>query len=494
MEPERQIEKLLRASARKRREEAGTPKELHPAARRMLQAEVARLARKPNKGSLLLDLYNLLRPRLVFVLCALAVCFVSVSLLLPALSKVKSKAMVASNPAREARLARTDEQPPTATAPSGSVERLVSRQPGESSNADAVTAAGAVQPVETVTGANPRGTIDVALAGEEKKAENQPASPPATSLGRFGRGGGGGSGRGGFGGGRSGGGGVASLGQNTSPNKSAAESVSKDAARLERDTSNVALSFTNSGDFGIANGVASNSSVDKEAADRRNMGLNDSQGAKPTATAAPGAQFEQGYTSGYYRSAAQANAADDESVTRQQFVNAGNQQRTRAQASNSLTNALPLLNNFNVVQRGNELQVVDEDGSVYNGFVESTNMIQMSAAIGRAQPAARPETVLNTAGQATPTEQNYFFLVSGTNRSLKQNIRFSGNFVASENEAQFNLQTNAQIQNQFQKAIQNAATNLMKVPLANYRIDGTAELGNNQKLQINAVPSPPPAP
>ena len=41
-EPERPIEKLLRAAAKKRRDEAGAPFELHPADRRLLQGEVAR--------------------------------------------------------------------------------------------------------------------------------------------------------------------------------------------------------------------------------------------------------------------------------------------------------------------------------------------------------------------------------------------------------------------------------------------------------------------
>src|SRR5579859_2238953 len=41
-EPERPIEKLLRAGARQRRERAGEGWEIHPATRRLLQGEVAR--------------------------------------------------------------------------------------------------------------------------------------------------------------------------------------------------------------------------------------------------------------------------------------------------------------------------------------------------------------------------------------------------------------------------------------------------------------------
>ena len=49
MEPERNIEKLLRAFAKKRRADAGDPLKLHPALRRQLQAEVARLTRELDK-------------------------------------------------------------------------------------------------------------------------------------------------------------------------------------------------------------------------------------------------------------------------------------------------------------------------------------------------------------------------------------------------------------------------------------------------------------
>src|SRR5205809_922369 len=42
-EPDKKMDQLLRTYARKRREEAGGPPELHPATRRLLQAEAAKL-------------------------------------------------------------------------------------------------------------------------------------------------------------------------------------------------------------------------------------------------------------------------------------------------------------------------------------------------------------------------------------------------------------------------------------------------------------------
>src|SRR5271165_7039653 len=45
-EPERPVEKLLRASAKERRDKAGRSWEIHPATRRLLQQEVARRFRR----------------------------------------------------------------------------------------------------------------------------------------------------------------------------------------------------------------------------------------------------------------------------------------------------------------------------------------------------------------------------------------------------------------------------------------------------------------
>ena len=67
MEPERQIEKLLRASAKKRRDKMGAPLELHPATRRLLQDEAARRAPRRGEHGFFQTLLVLLRRRLVLV-------------------------------------------------------------------------------------------------------------------------------------------------------------------------------------------------------------------------------------------------------------------------------------------------------------------------------------------------------------------------------------------------------------------------------------------
>src|SRR2546423_13658585 len=84
MELERPIEKLLRAWAKKRRQDAGAPSELHPATRRLLQGEVARNFDKeaPSKGSFSTR-FAALWPRFALGLGVFAVLAVAVWLIVP---------------------------------------------------------------------------------------------------------------------------------------------------------------------------------------------------------------------------------------------------------------------------------------------------------------------------------------------------------------------------------------------------------------------------
>ena len=92
MEPERNIEKLLRAYAKRRRAKAGDAFTLHPATRRLLQGEVARqtppAADEPESWSL----WDVLRERWAALLGFALVIFFMASLVSPPLSKAKMKA------------------------------------------------------------------------------------------------------------------------------------------------------------------------------------------------------------------------------------------------------------------------------------------------------------------------------------------------------------------------------------------------------------------
>src|ERR1035441_8815835 len=91
MEPERKIEKLLRAYAKKRRADAGDAFKLHPATRRLLQGEVARRAPKPDDEDDSVSLWDLFRERWAVLLGFALIMFFGAALFLPALSKAKMK-------------------------------------------------------------------------------------------------------------------------------------------------------------------------------------------------------------------------------------------------------------------------------------------------------------------------------------------------------------------------------------------------------------------
>src|SRR5882672_320178 len=116
MEPERPVEKMLRDYAKKRREEAGAPLELHAATRRLLQGEVAR-RRAKNQGQpqsfakLLLAAW----PRIAAAIGLFAVLVFVVSVWLPGRNRPKGQFDLAQNE-RAAGAAPSNEPRPVAGA------------------------------------------------------------------------------------------------------------------------------------------------------------------------------------------------------------------------------------------------------------------------------------------------------------------------------------------------------------------------------------------
>jgi hypothetical protein len=123
--PDRKIEELLRAYAAKRREEIGAPLELHPAARRLLQAEVARL--HPREAAPPATWWNslaVLWPRLAFAAAVFVVLGICVWWLVPR-----------GDQALE--MARNDAPEQPLTAAKGLAENGQNMRPGELSRASA---------------------------------------------------------------------------------------------------------------------------------------------------------------------------------------------------------------------------------------------------------------------------------------------------------------------------------------------------------------------
>jgi hypothetical protein len=127
--------------------------------------------------------------------------------------------------------------------------------------------------------------------------------------------------------------------------------------------------------------------------------------------------------------------------------------------------------------------------------------MQMQPAIAQNEPAltATPPVVAPKPAEMqqnialrdeVQAAQNYFFRVTGTNQTLKQNVVFTGNLLA-------NAAPN-KLPQQFQSGggagfgggqLQAALTN--QLPWSNSRIAGTAVVAATNNVEINAVPLAP---
>src|SRR6266699_2565613 len=121
MESERHIEKLLRACAKKRRDETGGPFDLHPATRRLLQGQVTRqFAKHQQQRRWMSELFVRLRPRVVWG-AALIVVLALASLWLPTLTRSRSKASLDKHELAVRRTADVMSPQPTVPSAAGPV-------------------------------------------------------------------------------------------------------------------------------------------------------------------------------------------------------------------------------------------------------------------------------------------------------------------------------------------------------------------------------------
>ena len=149
-----------------------------------------------------------------------------------------------------------------------------------------------------------------------------------------------------------------------------------------------------------------------------------------------------------------------------------------------------MLASFQVQQSGEELRIVDADGSVYSGTLRL-------AAPTRRAPTAKPEASAapraSRASQALLADktvdrldsdrlgpQTYTFRVAGTNLSLSKKVVFTGSLLAT------NLNTVGGL-----GGGQNAPAQLGVPSLLNTRITGKVVVGTSKPVEINALPASP---
>lgn len=526
MNDERPIEKLLRRAAQKRNDEAGAPPELHPANRRLLQAEVARQFPQPQAQAAAREstppFWVALTRRWAYALALIPVIGIVVVVVLPTMSKSKSKAsmeLAQSAPVETmtAPAIMTDAAlaPQPAAATRAESDRLAydSLAPGRSGGGNLLATRSLEfesQPAATVTGATFSGASreDTALrvitdssasdtssygfnlAGAATARRQEAAtgrlakgtetesfyrSAPATVL---------------------------------APEASPATKVVS-SSETKAKTADLALQSTSAParELGVkteASRVTNfYAAAPKElnAATPAPAGVMNNLGAIAATEIAKDGYSDDKAWLARGGGGAGADRQQRSTLNSQAFSNLSAEQMA-AKKYNDRARKLtpPVLVNFKVEQAGRDLRVVDGDGSVYNGVVNEENTLYK-------QMIERHEQKLATANNSrfnfqtpklaeaiAPAKQQqqqdgdyYLYRVEGTNRTLNQNVVFTWNFVDTNALANGNLN----YQNVQQKLDATKLPAQFPALLQNSFINGRAQFGEGREVEVNAVPVKP---
>lgn len=442
MEPERKIEKLLRAYAKKRRADAGDAFKLHPTTRRMLQGEAARSAPKLDEEDDSVSLWDLFRERWAVLLGFALIMFFGAALVLPVLSKAKMKS---KNVEAMSSLKQIGAAAQTAAADNrgrlpATLDELTNQLGSDRALTDSVS-----------------GQRFVYLAGGAKLEALQSNDVLAYSP--------------------------------TDEKNRAVLFADGSVQRVRRDEFSA---LTNRSQQSVE--LVENSPSRKLAETPATLAV---AAPAPAAVPPPAGEFAA--------AASSHNLMKEKSTTVQgaiifktemttntlQFA-ANNSQRfvQAATAKNP-----PVLAAFEVQQSGNAISVVDRDGSIYNGTVQPVELALQDDLSKAKEAADKPAVLLDAAkkdlgfaGNIQSPAQNYSFRVAGANRSLNQNVVFVGNLIAISNVAANTAQNSGGGGGKNQSAAANVAPQQI---FSNSRIAGTVTIDNTNEVEINAVPVAP---
>jgi hypothetical protein len=421
-EPERHIEKQIKAYANKRRAEAGAPFEMHPATRNLLQAEVARSIRERRcGGSFRSQLSISLWPRIAFGVSMLAVLVVGTWLFLQTHKEPNKSFELAKNvPTTTVRSA--DESETKGIAPKTMAE--VARPEGRMDRD--LTTPNELPQVKTAP--TEKRFVAAPKLADQKKAES--TSVPIAELG---------------------------LKPTVVP-----------AARQP------AVGQPNVNNPGATVPALSAAPVP----------------VKP-ATPSLSAIFYAGKETDRLNSEMSSVSSATQGFAR---VDTLPKRSTDGDRSELKT----VLLSFQMEQTGDQVRVIDRDGSTYAGYLQKADATsEQQIAGGKDQAANREQkTKALIATQSAKLEgtfgyeanQDYFFRVVGTNRGLNQQVIFTGHLLAIAGNTDIsknNLNTTAA--KQLQLPVQNQTGSL----LLNSRINGTALVGGSNTVEIQAVPLAP---
>ena len=500
MEPERKIEKWLKAYAKKRRTQADDPFKLHPATRRLLQSEVARDQPKSDDEDESVSLWEVIRQQWAILLSFAACIFLVGIILLPVTyyaAKKKSQTLATVSGARE-----------TANAPAVVSEEKLQASLGEKKDLDLAHHGLAGEETNAV------------LLADDRKAFVDRDTVSATNNAPF-----------------------PTVAMTVTPSAAPAMSESIKATPLEispgPSTATPPSPVVAGGDYMVTRQPESSASVSNS--------LNGSYASQPTppplvAAAAPNENLPTGQAGEQFQEAApgamppvetpasEQNAAALQSwaLSKSELHAATSRQLGELQNvyknSVALLPATPVLANFQVQQNGNAIRLVDQDGSVYEGslqpmYQKTEDQSELDANRRAMQNAVTvvaglPSQQITAAQDALQLAQTYFFHVYGTNRTMKQTVAFTGSLTvnsASTNSANlaFGLTDHAvnsrgggfggvgggggggAVGSTFDRTKSEATNQLAQLPWANLRITGTAVVNRTNRIEIDAAPVAP---
>jgi hypothetical protein len=134
--------------------------------------------------------------------------------------------------------------------------------------------------------------------------------------------------------------------------------------------------------------------------------------------------------------------------------------RTDAEAKE----AANVLNTFQIEQEGDQIRVVDADGSTYTGKIEPLSKDKLEGNRAAAKPGAEAESARN----------QFYFRATGYNGSLRKSLIFEGNYIA--------------IPSSQPKARDPARAKSQEPPSA--RIVGTAKVNGDSPVSVDAISVP----
>ena len=478
MEPERKIEKLLRAYAKKRQGDAGDPLKLHPAMRRQLQDEVARRKRQPeDEEEASVSLWELFKQRWALLAGFALICFFGAALFLPAMNKAKNKAesVTAMSNLKQigvaAQMAANDNY--------GKLPASLELLTNELGSDKVLTDPQSGQPFVYVAGGEKLDALSsnavLAYSPMEKKgravlfADGRVEVVNGARLNEL-------------------------TSRSSTPLLAASDSIVRKVAESPAPTE-VANGYATAAGAVTVQPKTEAGRSDTTLADTGNPAASSGFLAvnKPAPATPPSGRMARSAVTGDRDFKTQENAIEYANTV---SPNSGASLQSSFKNTVAQTKAPAVLANFAVQQNGNAIRVVDADGSVYDGellpeksFAQSEPAVDLPAAPTITATPLKDQVKLKTAAARDESQaaQNYFFQVSGTNVTLQQKVVFAGNLVANSSAQRNRQQT---LSGGIGGALTQAAlTN--QLPWSESRIEGTAVVADTNHIEINAVPQAP---